>query len=136
MEYEDRYSPSYEEFEVQKRGVDTVNDIKKLDRGYNEIYRKVEQTNGTVKNKKIIVYNSGDVGSNIRNAVTGIYANDLVGSKCEDLYFVSSLATGESQKGPLTLYFDSPEQFERHFNTTVNENIKSKWLEKRQQCVE
>jgi hypothetical protein len=133
MDYDDRYN-TYEDNVIQKNG-DTINNVKKLDRGYNEIHRRVLQSNGMRKNKKIIMYNSGDVGSHIRNAVTGIYTKDIVGSASEDSYFTTSFATGECPKGPLILYFDSPEQYERHFYTTLSENIKSKWNDKRQMCM-
>jgi len=129
MEYEDRYSPAYEEFDTQKN-TNIINDVKKLDKGYNEIYRKVEQTNGTIKNKKIVVYNSGDIGSQIRNAVTGNYTKDIVGTSAEDAYF-STILSGESSKGSLMLYFDSPEQYERHLHITLQDTIKSKWNDKR-----
>ena len=87
MEYDDRYHPTNQnDFEKDKKNGVLLDDVKKLDTGYNEVYRKVEQ-NGKIKNKKIVVYNSGDVGSQIRNAVSGSYSKDIVGTSGEDLYF-------------------------------------------------
>lgn len=39
------------------------------------------------------------------------------------------MATGEC-KGNNILFFDTPEQFEQHMNTTLDQSIKEKWYEK------
>jgi hypothetical protein len=130
MEYDDRYHPSNNN-DVEKRSYNLIDDIKNIDIGYNEIYRKVTQNNGRLKNKKIVVYNSGDFGSQIRDAVTGKYTRDIVGSLNEDLYFSLVLATGEVPNKRVVLYFDSPEQCERHLNQTISERIKETWNNKR-----
>ena len=132
MDYDDRYHPSNSN-DVDKKynGVGFMDDLKKLDPGYNEIYRRVLQDNDKVKNKKIVVYSSGSLGSQIRNAVTGFYTKDIVGSSDEDLYFSCILATGELRKGSVTLFFDSPEQCEKHLYQLFGEDTKSKWNTKR-----
>ena len=62
-------------------------------------------------------------GFNIYNAVTGIkYDNYTVGN---DPYF-KVLVLGEH------LYYDSPNQYENHFNTKLNRIIKQQWLEKKE----
>ncbi len=129
MDYDDRYHPSNSDVDYKNHGA--IDDLKSLDPGYNEIYRKVVQNNGRKKNTKIVIYNSGGVGSQIRNAVTGAYTKDFVGSVDEDHYFSFILATGESPKGPLTLFFDSPEQCERHLHAEFGKQIKTKWQNKR-----
>ena len=128
MNYEDNYHPSKNN-EIDKQN-NFIDDVKKLDPGYNEIYRIVDTPNGKRKNKKIVVYNSGSVGSQIRDAVTGMYTKNLVGSRDEDLYFSLILATGESSKGPLTLFFNSPEQCEIHLHSELGMKIKTKWNNK------
>jgi hypothetical protein len=65
-------------------------------------------------------------GSRIRNAVTGHYENVLVGRVGEYQYFKVALATGElGADAPSThLYYDSPEQYERHMGAIVSPEIK------------
>jgi len=71
--------------------------------------------------------------SHIKNAITGAYQGTdgqffRVGSKDEDLFFSVILATGElGQGGPPTLFYDSPEQYERHFFTKVPKEMKNVW---------
>jgi hypothetical protein len=72
----------------------------------------------------------------IKHAMTGVFQSDegkyyRVGSRDEDLFFSTLLATGEiGQTAPL-LFYDNPEQYERHFFTKVSQQIKDKWTEKR-----
>jgi len=72
----------------------------------------------------------------IKNAMTGVYQGlddsfFRVGTLDEDLFFSVILATGELGKNPLTLFYDNPEQYERHFFTKVSQQSKEKWTEKR-----
>jgi hypothetical protein len=81
----------------------------------------------------------------IRNAVTGILYRDdhpkckyLVGSVQEDVFFKVHVSTGEmelsssrdNKKNTVLLFYDSPEQFERHQKMTVAQSVKEKWQEK------
>jgi hypothetical protein len=56
-----------------------------------------------------------------------------VGSVNEHLFFKVGLATGELGNNGGALFFDSPEQYERHMKTTVSQDIKQKWVQK---CAE
>jgi hypothetical protein len=76
--------------------------------------------------------------SGIKHAITGIYqsANGRyfrTGTKDEDLFFSVILATGElvGQHTPV-LFYENPEQYERHFFTKLSQQIKNKWAEKNQ----
>ena len=53
------------------------------------------------------------------------------GTKDEDLFFSVILATGEIKTGAPVLFYDNPEQYERHFFAKVPQNIKDKWIKKR-----
>jgi hypothetical protein len=84
----------------------------------------------------------------IRNAVTGVWYRDdhpkckyLVGSAQEDVFFKVHFSTGEpeltsasrnNRKNTTLLFYDSPEQFERHQRMTVAQSVKEKWQEKNQ----
>lgn len=88
----------------------------------------------------------------IRNAVTGLrYRDDhpkckyLVGSVQEDIFFKVRINTGEMDafsrhthkkiSNPL-LYYDSPEQCEKHQRITLEQPLKEKWHEKhRLRCI-
>lgn len=87
-----------------------------------------------LKNKKNInVFSSGSVGSKIRNAVTGEYTKNLVGSSMEDLYFSISCPVGTERK---KLFFDSPNQYEKHFACNLENDVsngaelKKNWVER------
>jgi|LauGreDrversion4_2_1035121.scaffolds.fasta_scaffold625303_2 hypothetical protein len=72
----------------------------------------------------------------IKNAVTGVIeAPFRVGSSDEDLFFSVMLSTGECGKTPPCLFYDSPEQYERHFYTTVSEETKLRWRNRYAQAV-
>jgi len=88
----------------------------------------------------------------IRNAVTGLWYRDdhpkckyLVGSVQEDIFFKVRISTGEMEvfsrnnrtnaMNPL-LFYDSPEQYERHQRMTLSQPLKEKWHEKhRRRCI-
>jgi len=118
-----------EDFDEPKSKKEIFEDMKKADKGYYSWTRPVP---GSRKPHKIEAYSSGDVGSRIRDAVTGDrYRNYLVGSKNEDLFFKVRICTGEfgGREGP-TLFYSSPEEYERHTRSVVNEEMKNKWLSK------
>ena len=80
------------------------------------------------KNLFLEFYGSGQQGTLIRNAVTGLNTFDKVGSSKESLYFkVSDALALNKQKDPLTLFYDSPEQYENHFFVTVPKQVKIDW---------
>ena len=79
---------------------------KRMDKGYNVIYRQVQKKDGNLKKQKIDIYTTSGVGNRIRDAETGQYFSNYVGSKDEDLFFKVVLATGEcrSANGSNTLF--------------------------------
>lgn len=82
--------------------------------------------------------------SRIRNAITGLrYRDDhpkckyVVGSAQEDIFFKVLISTGEpeiysrdNKKTTVLLFYDSPEQYERHQKMTLSQPLKEKWQEK------
>jgi hypothetical protein len=76
----------------------------------------------------------------IKHAMTGMFQSDdghfyRVGTKDEDFMFSVILATGEMGQTAPVLFYDSPEQYERHFFTKVTQQIKDKWNEKRDRAI-
>jgi len=104
-----------------------IDDYKKLDKNYHKIHRIINN-----KKKEIELYTSPlSSGLPIRDAITGSrYPNYKVGSKYEDLFFKTRLATGEFGEDQGCLFFDTPEQFERHMKIILSQDIKEKWQQK------
>lgn len=78
------------------------------------------------KSKNPIAYfhTHSNPGSTIRNAVTGSYESGFkFGSVNEDLFF-------KVGQGHHILFYATPEQYEKHFRTTVQDDVKKKWSEK------
>jgi len=79
----------------------------------------------------INMYGSGDLGSYIKNAVTGEYTNHRVGSETEYLYFCVSNSTGiDKCNGPIHLYYDSPSQYEKHQFVLLDQRTVDAWFKR------
>jgi hypothetical protein len=65
----------------------------------------------------------------IRNAITGEkYKGYHVGTNDENLFFKVTDSSAElKNKDPFILFYDSPEQWERHTNIKCPTSIKNKW---------
>lgn len=68
----------------------------------------------------------------IRDAITGVRRVPYrTGTPDEDLFFSVRLATGEGRYiDGSNLFYDNPEQYERHFRVVVPESIKERWYAK------
>ena len=69
-------------------------------------------------------------GTIIRHAVSGIREKNMrTGRRDEDAYFKVAYSIGEcGQDRYGNLFYNSPEEYERHFHTVVSQQIKKKWL--------
>lgn len=135
---DDRFSPTHieeEDTSVQPRKNDSsggrskvLAEISEFDSGLFRISRKVPDQK---KKRSIVMYSSDCHGSTIRNAVTGIrVSGHIVGSKAEDLFFKVKFATGETGVNTVTLFYDSPEQYEKHMTDIITSNTKQSWQER------
>jgi|LauGreDrversion4_2_1035121.scaffolds.fasta_scaffold423860_1 hypothetical protein len=80
---------------------------------------------------KVNFYDSGhNQGAYIYHAMTGQRSNYRLGQRQQDLFFKVADATHSTDAGPHTLFYNSPEEYERHFLTVLPEQIKNKWHEK------
>lgn len=130
MEYNDNFSSSENDSEYNVVE-SSLKKTRELNKGYHKIVRTVKIND---KSKTIIlgVYGSASQGSQIRNAETGEYYKYIVGSLDEDLFFKNMICTGEIPGGPLTLFYNSPEHYERHQHVEFDDTLKRDWELKRQ----
>ena len=134
MDYIDTFNPAYQnDYETNSTGKNIIDDAKKMDVGYNKLWRMIPRSDGSLKRSKIEVYTSSGIGANIRNAASGQYYSHKVGSSDEDLFFTVIMATGEcrSKNGSSTLFYDSPQQYMSHMNSVVSPSLIERWTEKR-----
>jgi hypothetical protein len=95
---------------------------------YNRTVKYID-VNGIQKKKKVLLYSSGEEGTNIRNALTGIYyPNYKVGTIDEYLLF-KVLLTKENKQ--ILFFFDSPTEYEESQNIIVSDNKKNEWYERK-----
>ena len=142
MEAHSLVSLSDDEQETVTNTIESVNDdtkkrrvirdsVKRSDPGYNVYF--------IIKNKikiKIEMYSTGvNVGSLIRCPFTGMRTTDRVGSANENFYFKARLPSISNGDVPLTLYYTTPDSFERHHFTTLPQEIKNAWYEKNNMMV-
>lgn len=131
----DNYSYSDDSSSIcsdQKKHKEELQKMKKLDPGFFIINRyKYSEKFKKMKPTKVELYRSSGIPDHkIRNAVTGFYEKLRVGRFESDLLFKVILATGETGNIPEQLYFDSPEQYEKHCNVIVSDSVKKAWKQK------
>jgi hypothetical protein len=117
---------SYTVTSDKKKRLKVLEDIKRLDKGYNKVFRYKNRKQHSVE----YYATSINPGKKIRNAINGAYTNCIVGSFDEDLFFKIRLLTDKCDEDLTTLYYDSPEQYEKHFNDIIDDYTKEKWKNK------
>lgn len=145
MDYDDNFNKAFQDHDLlettstgtptKKQNTQDIYDkfchvvVKKTTRA-----QQKKNSNRSKKMKKqdmyLTMYSSGLAGANIRDAVTGAYYKELVGSAEQDLFFKATMSTGEFPDGPLHLFYLSPEQYERHQECELDETLKIHWYEK------
>jgi len=127
MYYE--FNPNVEnDYDDVKRKSNILDDFKRADKNFFSVQRKKENRNNFIK---VEYYASGVMGTPIRNAITGErYRDFLVGSKEEELFFKVKICNGETGREGVTLFYESPEAYERHQHETLLKKTKTLWLEK------
>lgn len=133
MEYNEFSGQIESSYDEHKEHGKIIKEAQSMDRGYNVIYRTCPNKKGQQVRTPISIYTSGGTDSQIRDAETGAYYSQLVGSADEDLYFKVILATGEckSKNGSSTLFYLSPRHYMSHLNNQVSEDTLQMWESKR-----
>jgi len=81
-------------------------------------------------------YSTPHGDSRIRDAISGEYTRYVVGSKAQSLFFKVIVAMGESPRGPIHLYYYTPEMYERHQKCQISEESKENWRARQEQIRE
>jgi hypothetical protein len=100
----------------------------------------VKRLNPALEKNVRVEFFSTNPNSIIKNAVSGTLQGSngkffRAGSRDEDLFFSVILATGELGQNAPALFYDNPEQYERHFFTKVSDDIKERWEDKRDRAL-
>jgi len=100
---------------------------KREDKGYRKEKSKMED--GTFF--KIESYCTPyTLGGQIRHAISGKRSRCKVGSKDENLFFVVTDTTYNAEN-PRKLFYNSPEEFERHYRVSLPTEVKLAYLQKK-----
>jgi len=135
MPYEEYYNPAdddnYSTDKNKKGSADYLKDTDKQYQKYTKPLNKTWKDGKYYKKVYIECYGSGQVGTKIRNAVTGQYYTYTVGSDYEDLLFkVIDSSARQGRKDPLILFYDTPEQYENHRFNLLSQKTKELWYDK------
>jgi hypothetical protein len=139
MEFSDLNSDCYSDTDNSYITRDFVYDKKSsytdiTDPGFHRVIRKKKN-----KSFSLEYYETKNVpNTRMRNAITGFrYLDDdpkfkhMVGTKQENILFKVQISNGETKSGSVLLFYDSPEQFERHQHQDLNTEVKKRWFDKR-----
>ena len=138
MTYDNEYMSWDNELDQERELSGEKNSFKHLDKGYNKVFIKLKipinnsksHKKHKVVRKKIEFFTTSGIGNRIRDATTGNYYNERVGTKGEELYFKVAMSNGwcKSENHSNTLFFISPEQYTRHFGVDqLDSETISKW---------
>jgi hypothetical protein len=124
------------EYEAQNRFLpvpenDETSQASKKSVGVNPRKHLIVRKNRQGKKAFITVFETTYGNTYCMNARTNQPYYAKFGSKDEDGLFSVILATGETGQTPLILFYDNPEQYERHFNITLSQTTKERWHKKK-----
>lgn len=135
INYNDLTAEEKEEVDEAKKNFekDKYTIRKKIPRKNQHNYGNNSKKDRTHYTKKIIMYSTRPTPrACIRDPVYGTYSSDKVGTKAEYNYFKVRMPDIPTEdRTPLTLYYDSPEGYEKHQYTRVSTDIKNAWHDRR-----
>lgn len=111
--------------------LDIKDEIQNYDPGLNKMMfrKKFTTREGKKKVKNVPVYFYSSI-TRIRDAITGQFTDYMVGSRYEKNFFKvknCSCLNSQSVNREHSLFFSSPEDFEKIFNVTLDTSVKEKW---------
>ena len=100
--------------------------LKQSDPDYHTVKRRFGK-----KMKTVEVYSTkSNPGYRIRNPITGHRMQERVGTLAERSFFKIRITSFGDGSEPITLFYDSPETYERHMSQRVSQDIKQAWRAK------
>ena len=117
---DDRFLPIPENEEHE---IDNV--VKEINPRKHVLRRKINRVK-----YNITVFETNSSNIYAMNAITNTPYKVKFGSKEEDSLFSVIIATGETGQTPLILFYDTPEQYERHFFVDLTPETKQRWHKK------
>ena len=106
-----------------------MNDLQLANKHFHKDLKRIKTKTGK-KTVTVEYYSSGPIKTIITHALSGVKQRGCqVGSVYEDLYFKVGLSNSTS-KDPITLFYYSPEEYEKHQYIQLSDDIKNKWNEK------
>lgn len=119
---------------AKKHNKDLQN-AKTMDMGYNKfsvVQTKIVDGRSIKKRANLELYTSTlTPGSLIRSAVGGAYHSGyIVGKSDEYIFFKVGICTGECKGDSNTMFFDTPEQYEKLFDVELSPTVKKNWYER------
>ena len=135
--YELLHSTDNDNLETNKDKVESIKQKTKSN-FHTYTYNLSKKINGKKHSKKMSIqyYSSGPSGTRIINAISGTKTDFIVGSNKENLFFKVIMSTGTHEGGSVTLFYNSPEEFEKHQNCFANPESKEKWYDKKMQFLQ
>ena len=130
------YGPSSSDSQsITKKTRKEIEELKAADIGWRKIRISVKNkhnVNGRNLKKDIEYYSTGyNPGTFIRCPISGHRTTFRVGTKDENMFYSVVMATGyNGQKTPDHLYYSSPDEYEKHWNITLNTEEKQRWYTK------
>lgn len=120
----------------RKKQKKLLEDYKKTDPNYYMYKKMVLLEKNEKETIKIELYSTSlTPGNKIRDAITGMRYNERVGSNYEDLYFKVRMTTIHDANNVITLFYNSPEEYEKHQYVNISDEIKRKWRNKNKMAL-
>lgn len=116
---------------IATQDLSSIPDFKELNKDKYYV-KQLIKIPGRKKKQKREYFGSGMTGSQIRNAITGFSTGYIVGTNDEDRFFKVAFATGLGSSNTITLFYDSPESYEKHTNSNLTIEIKNRLSQKQQ----
>jgi hypothetical protein len=124
---DDRFHPTAALDNDELKPLSKTNDFE--DPYLNKIKKSYIDINGKKQFYILEYYFNGDVGTHIRNAVTGVkYKDCFVGTKSEYHLFKTIMPMQSSK--PHILFYNNPREYESHQCVKLSEKTIQRWYEK------
>ena len=126
---DDRFHPTATLDNDELKPLSKTNDFE--DPYLNKIKKSYIDNNGKKQFYTLEYYFNGDVGTHIRNAVTGVkYKDCFVGTKSEYHLFKTIMPMQSQLSKPHILFYNNPREYESHQCVKLSEKTIQRWYEK------